>query len=314
MSDDLGSAASTALKARFPEPDEVELLGTLRIEPAHPRRRTLLAVAACVTAVVVVAVVAVALSTGGSPNQVASAPSPGNSNLGPPTKPPACRPGAADVTVRLGGPQLLGNRVPVKVRATLGDDVRVVVRFGSRDLTRPTTQSPALHAICSTGGQTVSTYFRTVHAGSATVTSSTSDCNACMQVDFVAHIGVAANKTSCCTPASQNAPLLKLGLGSARAQGAVAQTITAVRSHEASAVRLLTGDGVSGNQPVWAIQVKAVHSFTCRTCTGPAGTRVHGRYLLLIVGASSLEQLDFGVNDHPYPLAELGHVITIYSR
>ena len=59
MSDDLGSAASTALKARFPEPDEVELLGTLRIEPAHPRRRTQLAVAACVTAVVVVAVVAV---------------------------------------------------------------------------------------------------------------------------------------------------------------------------------------------------------------------------------------------------------------
>ena len=260
------------------------------------------------------AVVAAALSTGGSPNQAASAPSPGNSNLIPSTKSPACRPGAADLTVRLGGAQLVGNRVPVKVRATLGDDVRVVARFGSRALTRPTTHSQALHAICSTGGRTVSTYFRAVHTGSATVTTSTSDCNACMQVEFVADIGVAANNNGCCTPASHNAPLLKLGLGSARAQGAVAQTITAVRSHEARAARLLTGDGVSGNEPVWAIQVKATHSFTCRTCTGPAGTSVHGRYLLLIVGASSLEQLDFGVNDHPYPLAELGHVVTLYSR
>jgi hypothetical protein len=313
MTDDgLRRAAATALKVRFPEPDGVNLVGALHVEPTHPRRRTLLAAAACAAAVVAVTVVAVALSTGGARHPVASAPPPGNSKVvGPLQQTPDCRPGAADVTVRLGGAHLLGNRVPVKARVKPGGVVRVVARFGSRNLTTPASDSQVLQVICSTGGPAVSTFFRAAGAGSATVTSHTTGCDRCMQVEFAAHVAVVASDNG----SSSNAQLLKLGLGAARVQAAQPETITAVRSTHARAVRVTMQAEVSGTEPLWVLQVKTTHPFACNTCSRPAGTAApKGRYIRLVLDASSLRTLDTGITLHPADLSRLGHVITLFSR
>jgi hypothetical protein len=312
--DDLGRAAATTLKERFPEPYGVDLVGSLRTEAAHPRRRTMLATAASIAAIVVVTVVALALSAGGNRQPVASGPSrsgpPGPG--GPIQRSAACPPGAADVTVRLGGTHLLGNRVPVKIRASVGDEVRVLARFGSRDLTRPTTHSRALHAICSTGS---SAYFRAVHAGSATVTSSTSDCDACAQLEFTAYIAVVGKNSGCCQPASSNAQLLKLGIAAARGQGAVPETITAVRSTHAHAVHVIMGAGVSGDESVWVLQIKTTHEFVCNSCSRPPGAGgPKGRYIQLVLDASSLHTTDSGITQTAADLGKLGHVITLYEH
>jgi hypothetical protein len=311
--DDLGRAAATALKERFPEPDGVDLVGSLRTEPAHPRRRTLLAAAASVAAVVVVTVVALALSAGGNRQPVASGPSHSSSNVGGPLqKSPVCAPGTADATVRLGGAHLLGNRVPVKAGVQTGDVVRVVARFGSRHLTAPATDSQALRSICSTGS---STYFRAVRTGSATVISRTAGCSGCMQVLFTAHIAVVGNNNSCCGPASSKAQLRKLGIAAARAQGAQPETITAVRSAHAHAVHVIMGAGVSGNEPVWVLQIKTTHEFVCKSCSRPPGASgPRGRYIQLVLDASSLQTADFGIAQSAADLGKLGHVITLYGH
>jgi hypothetical protein len=316
--DDLGRAAATALKARFPEPDGVDLLRSVRTEPRHPRQRTLLAAAASVAAVVVVTAVALALSAGRSGHPVASGPSRSSPPLnGPLQKTPACRPGAADSTVRLGGAHLLGNRVPVKAGVKSGDVVRVIVRLGSRRLTVPATQSHALHFICSTGSQSISAYFRAVRTGSATVTTRTAGCDRCMQVQLVAHIAVVGNNNACCGLASSNGQLLKIGLTAARAHGAEAETIDAVRSTHAHAVHVImdAGISVSRDEPVWVLQIKTTHEFVCTSCSRPPGANApKGHYIQLVLDASSLQSTDNGFTNQAADLTKLGHVITLFSR
>jgi hypothetical protein len=179
-------------------------------------------------------------------------------------------------------------------------------------LTTPETRSQALHVICSTGS---ATYFRAVHTGSATVTSGTTGCTGCMQLQFAAHIAVVANKHGCCSPSSDDAALLKIAIGAARGEGTAPETIAAVRSTHAHAVRVIMQAEVSGTEPVWVLQIKTTHEFACRSCSRPAGAAApRGRYIQLVLDAPSLRTLDTGITMQPAGLGKLGHVITLFSR
>jgi hypothetical protein len=105
-----------------------------------------------------------------------------------------------------------------------------------------------------------------------------------------------------------------VAFAAARGQGVPVETITAVRSTHAHAVRVTMQAGVSGDEPVWVVQVKATREFECRACPGPSGSSVRGRYLLLVLDVAGLRQSDGGIDPGPADLAKLGHVITLYSR
>jgi hypothetical protein len=79
-------------------------------------------------------------------------------------------------------------------------------------------------------------------------------------------------------------------------------------------VKATSGDGVTGDEPVWVIQVKGAAEFTCRTCKGPAGSQApHGRYFVLILDATTFDQTDFGLDDTAANLAQLGPVIALHA-
>lgn len=106
--------------------------------------------------------------------------------------------------------------------------------------------------------------------------------------------------------------LWRIAAGAAQANDAVIARAEAVHaSSRAHAVAILMGDGVTGDQPVWAIQVQATKQFTCSTCRAPAGSSVHGRYILIIVDAKTLEGLDDGITQKPAGLAKLGTVLQL---
>jgi hypothetical protein len=204
--DELGRAAASALKTRFPEPDDVDLMSTFHTPGFGQLRTTVVAVAA---SVVVVAGVSTGVAFTSGHDHPSAAPgglSPGHGamqvvnppviSVGPllvgPSASSPCTPSAADVTIRLGGTKLRGNTHPVRATVPAGHVVRVVARYGIRKLTLPSTHSTAVNVICrSHGGHVVSTYFRAVHTGTATVTSRVRGCSACMEMEFVARIHIA---------------------------------------------------------------------------------------------------------------------------
>ena len=73
------------------------------------------------------------------------------------------------------------------------------------------------------------------------------------------------------------------------------------------------GDGVEGDQAVWAIQVEGVAEFVCNSCTGPQGAAApRGHFQVLILDASTLRTLDFGLSDKAADLSQLGPVVNLH--
>lgn len=106
--------------------------------------------------------------------------------------------------------------------------------------------------------------------------------------------------------------LLRVARQTARTNGAAFASAEAVRSHREVAVHTLTGDGISGNDPVWVLQIKGTRPFTCRVCSVPPGVKrpPGGRYIIDIVKARTLEMTDFNIQTRPSDLGALGSVTT----
>lgn len=91
-------------------------------------------------------------------------------------------------------------------------------------------------------------------------------------------------------------------------------TAEAVRSAHARAVRVTMGDVVHGNQPVWVIQVGGRREFVCNACSRPAGAAApRGRFLLLVVDATTLKAFDSGIGPTHADLGQLGTVIDLHG-
>lgn len=79
------------------------------------------------------------------------------------------------------------------------------------------------------------------------------------------------------TPAGSGEPsghvrqeLLRLARRTARFNGARLVNAQVVRSHRDTAVRTLSGDQVSENEPVWVLQLEGSRAFSC-PCDTPPG-------------------------------------------
>jgi hypothetical protein len=72
------------------------------------------------------------------------------------------------------------------------------------------------------------------------------------------------------------------------------------------------GDLVQGNQPVWVIQVEGSTHFLCNACSRPQGAAApRGRYLTLVLDATTLQTLDDGIGPTRADLGQLGTVIDL---
>ena len=108
--------------------------------------------------------------------------------------------------------------------------------------------------------------------------------------------------------------LWKSAVSAASAQTGTVLLAEAVKSTHATAVRVTSGDGVSGEEPVWVIQVTGAAEFVCRTCSEPMGGQApKGRYLTLVLDATTFDQTDFGLEDKAANLAQLGAVISLHG-
>lgn len=86
----------------------------------------------------------------------------------------------------------------------------------------------------------------------------------------------------------------------------------AVRSTHAHANRVWSGDGVSGQEAVWLIQVRVARTIVCGYCSAPSNASLpRGRIVTEIVTARSLTLTDSGIGNKPTDLHRLGHVITL---
>ncbi|MFC1433762.1 hypothetical protein ACEZDB_24225 [Streptacidiphilus sp. N1-3] len=95
----------------------------------------------------------------------------------------------------------------------------------------------------------------------------------------------------------------------ARAEGGTAASARAVRTTRGRADQVLTGDTVTDDagEPVWAIEIVGASEFVCASCKGPSGaTAPRGSVITLIVQASTLTTLDYGLSDRPGRLTMLG--------
>jgi hypothetical protein len=91
--------------------------------------------------------------------------------------------------------------------------------------------------------------------------------------------------------------------------------VTIDGSSHATAVRVTMGDVVEGNQPVWVIQVEGSTQFVCNACSRLAGAVApRGRFLTLVVDATTLQVLDDGIGPTRAHLGQLGPVIDLVSR
>lgn len=110
------------------------------------------------------------------------------------------------------------------------------------------------------------------------------------------------------------ARLWLLATRAAKANGAVVLSAEAVRSTHAKAVWVTMGDRVEGDQPVWVVQVKGQKPFVCGECSIPPGTSAPtGRYLLLVVGAQTFQQSDFGITSTDAHLNRLGPLVSLHG-
>lgn len=309
--DELARAAATALKDRFPEPADVDVLSGLQAPTFGRRRTTILAAAACVLVVAGVSA-GLALTSGNEHPTAApdrSSPRQGATQSVIPAG-PTCTRDSAHTTVRLGGPKWLGSNSGPLPHGTvrMGHLVRVVATLRTTPkLAFPASRSHDLLLICRFRHRsTYTSYFRAVHLGTANVLSRTSGCARCENTTFRARITVIGAQT-------QLARLRTLAFAAVPNE-AVVEKITAVRSTDAHAVRVLTGDVVQDNSPVWVVQVQTARPFPC-TCSSPPGVAApRGRYMVLYLDVADLTQTDYSLGMHPSSLGKLGDVITLYSR
>lgn len=89
----------------------------------------------------------------------------------------------------------------------------------------------------------------------------------------------------------------------------------AVQSTLAHAAKVISGDGVSGEQPVWVIQVEGTERFTCVGChRPPRAPSPRGRFLRVVLDAQSWWQSSFGIGDVKADLSQLGEVVTLIDE
>jgi hypothetical protein len=70
-------------------------------------------------------------------------------------------------------------------------------------------------------------------------------------------------------------------------------TVYASRRHEAN-IAAGAGSGIPGEQPVYLVVIRG--HFVCSRCSSPGGSAVpHGNVLTMVVGRSTLQDLDGGV-------------------
>lgn len=95
--------------------------------------------------------------------------------------------------------------------------------------------------------------------------------------------------------------------------GGQVESADAVRSTRSAAVRFSSGDGVSGNEPVWLVQVRGKKDFVCGTCSQPrgAGSSPRGRVIQLILDAKTFDVTDFGLDSRWLDLSPLGAVLVL---
>ena len=86
------------------------------------------------------------------------------------------------------------------------------------------------------------------------------------------------------------------------------KTADAVLTRHADAARYLLGVGMSGNEPVYAIQI--VGTFVCTDCPrAPGGGPPHGTVLIDLVDATTFAPAGGGIIDKIHDLSHLGTVI-----
>jgi hypothetical protein len=102
-------------------------------------------------------------------------------------------------------------------------------------------------------------------------------------------------------------------VSAATAQGGTIKAAQAVRSTHARAVAVTSGGVITGDEPVWVVQVEGVKEFVCNSCSFPQGASApHGRFQVLILDASTFRTLDFGLSDKDASLIQLGSVVELH--
>ena len=108
--------------------------------------------------------------------------------------------------------------------------------------------------------------------------------------------------------------LWELATQTATSDGGGVATAEAVRSRHAAALRVTMGDVVEGDEPVSVIQVEGSSQFVCNACSRPPGAAApRGRFLTLIVDATTLQALDDGIGPTRADLGRLGPVIDLHG-
>jgi Domain of unknown function (DUF4232) len=100
----------------------------------------------------------------------------------------------------------------------------------------------------------------------------------------------------------------------AKSDAGTVKAAQAVRSTRAAAVMLTSQGVIDDNQPVWLVQVEGLADFVCNACSRPSGAAApRGRFLTMIVGASTFAGMDFGLDSTKADLSRLGAVLDLRS-
>jgi hypothetical protein len=108
--------------------------------------------------------------------------------------------------------------------------------------------------------------------------------------------------------------LWAVAVSAATSEGSTVKEAQAVLSTRTRAVNVTMGDGTEDDdQPVWVVQVEGVGEFVCDGCSYPQGAVApRGRFQVLVVTASTLRALDFGLTDTKADLTQLGDVVDLH--
>jgi hypothetical protein len=108
--------------------------------------------------------------------------------------------------------------------------------------------------------------------------------------------------------------LWAVAVSAATSEGSTVKEAQAVLSTRTRAVNVTMGDGTEDDdQPVWVVQVEGVGEFVCDGCSYPQGAVAPGgRFQVLVVTASTLRALDFGLTDTKADLTQLGDVVDLH--
>lgn len=137
--------------------------------------------------------------------------------------------------------------------------------------------------------------------------------------------GVAASQPASSLPAAQQSTplavdqqveqrLWSVADSAARSDGGTVKAAQAVRSTRAAAVMLTSQGVIDDNQPVWLVQVEGIADFVCNACSRPSGAAApRGRFLTMIVGATTFVGMDFGLDSTKADLSRLGTVLSLHA-